>query len=160
MKKVLTFVLLFTLLSSMSLAMELKGKTGVGLRGSSFSVRKFISNNFAVDASVDYSSSTQTGVADSNYYGYSVGGLFAKEVFQDVLLEAGATLQGWSGFSAGTSYTGFSINPFVGAECFINEHFSVDGKVFIGYYGSEMTGTSRWTGTSLLNGNLGAHIYL
>lgn len=160
MKKVLTFLILFSLLSGMSMAMDLTGKTGIGLRADSLSIRRFISNNFALDLSLDYFAGTRTGQADNNNYDYALGGYWVKEVFKDVLFEAGATVEGWHGFDAGAYFNGVGFNPFVGAECFINEHFAVDGKIFITAYNSEMKGTARKTDTTSLSGNLGAHIYL
>jgi hypothetical protein len=154
-------LIMVSLLAGMSIAMDIKGKTGVGLRADGFSVRHFVNNSFGFDIGANYYNSTESGLTDSNNYNYSIGGFWAKEVFKDILLEAGATLQGWNGYNAikDLNYNGFGINPFIGAECFINEHFSLDGKVFIAAYGSQMEGTDRTTDTNVLNGNLGAHIY-
>lgn len=159
MKKVLMVLLLIPLLAGMAPAKNLAGKTGVGLRADGFSIRRFMNNNFALDVSAGYSSSTQSGQANSLNYDYALGGFFVREIYPNTLFEVGATLQGWHGFDAGAYYTGFSINPFIGAECFINDHFAIDGKVFLGDYGSEMMGTTRSTDISFLDGNLGAHLY-
>ena len=159
MKKVLMFVMLFSLLAGTSMAMDLAGKTGIGLRADSFSIRHFVNNNFAWDLGLGYDTSTKTGVSDSSEYVYSIGGYWVKEVYNNVLLESGVTLQGWSGIDAGAGFNGVGINPFIGGECFVNDHFAVDGKIFIAAYGSQMEGAVRQTSTSILDGNLGAHIY-
>jgi len=159
MKKVLLSLLIVSLLAGMSLAMDLTGKTGIGLRGDSLSVRKFFNNSFAVDLSVDFSSSTQIGTSESNGFNGSIGGFYVKEVFTNTLFESGVTLQGWQGKAAGADLTGFSVNPFVGAECFINDHFAVDGKVFIGVYSNEFIDGVQDTTFDFFRGNLGAHIY-
>ena len=161
MKKVLTALIVVLLLAGVSMAMDLKGKNGIGLRADNLSFRHFVNNSFGFDIGGNYFRSTQAGLTDSNNYNYSIGGFWVKEVYKDVLLEAGAALQGWHGYNAITdlNYNGVAINPFIGAECFINEHFAIDGKVFIAAYGSQMEGADRTTNTDLLGGNLGAHIY-
>jgi len=130
------------------------------LRADSFSVRHFICNNFGLDASISYTSSTKTGQADSNDSNYALGGFYVREIYPNTLFEAGATFQYWLGSDAGISYNGVSINPFIGAECFINDHVALDGKFFIGDFGNDMTGATRTTDLNFLGGNLGAHIYL
>jgi len=160
MRKVLTAMVLVSVLAGMSMALDLTGKTGIGLRASNFSIRHFVNNSFGLDIGVGYSSSTDTSApADSNASTYSLGGFYAKEIYQNTLFEVGATLQGWQGLYQGTYYNGLSINPFVGGECFINDHVSFDGKVFLGTYGSQMMGPVRTTSLDILSGNLGAHIY-
>jgi len=159
MKRMLMSLMIVLLMTGMSMAMDLTGKNGIGVRANNLSFRHFVNNNFGFDIGADYSNATLTGLADSNNYNYALGGFWAKEIYKDVLLEIGATVQGWHGFDSGVYYNGVSINPFVGAECFINEHFAVDGKVFIPVYGSQMSGITRSTNTSLFSGNLGAHIY-
>lgn len=160
MKRALMILFLVPLLAGMVPAQDLTGKTGVGLRADGFSIRRFVSNSFAFDASIDYINSTRSGQADSNTYDYALGGFYVREIFPNTLFEAGVTLQGWQGLDAGAYYNGVSINPFVGAECFINDHFALDGKIFLGDYGSEMEGATRSTDITFLDGNLGAHIYL
>ena len=161
MKKVLMSAIAVLLLAGISTAMDLTGKNGIGIRANNLSFRHFVNNSFGFDIGANYYRSTQDGLTDSNNYNYAIGGFWVKEVFKDVLLEAGATLQGWNGYNAITdlNYNGIGINPFIGAECFINEHFSVDGKVFIAAYASQMEGADRTTNTDFLGGNLGAHIY-
>lgn len=159
-KKAFAILFLVPLLSGMVMAMDLGGKIGVGLRADGFSIRKFVNNNFGLDFCANYSGSTQTGATDTKSYDYSVGGFWVKEVFTNTFFEVGATLQGWQGNDiAGSYYNGLSINPFVGAECFINDHVAIDGKIFLGLYSSEMNGATRATGIDFLSGNLGAHIY-
>jgi hypothetical protein len=160
MRKVGLLIVLVTLLAGMSMALDLSGKTGVGLRADTLSVRRFVNNNFAVDVSAFYSTGTKTGQADSYQYDYALGGFYAKEIFTNTLLEIGATLQGWQGKDAGQYFNGLGINPFIGGECFINNHVSLDGKVFIGAYSHETMNGGRTTSLDVLTGNLGAHIYL
>ncbi|MFA6431235.1 MAG: hypothetical protein WCV91_02490 [Candidatus Margulisiibacteriota bacterium] len=159
MKKLLLSLVLVSLVAGMSLSLELTGKTGFGLRADTFSIRRFVNNNFGVDLNAFYNGSTQSGQADSNLYSYALGGFYAREIYSNTLLEIGATLQGWQGSDAGANFNGLMLNPFVGAECFINDHFAIDGKIFLGAYGSAMQGAIRSTSISLLDGNLGAHIY-
>jgi len=160
MKKLLTTLVLVPFLAGMVMAMDLGGKLGIGLRADGFSIRKFVNNNIGLDLSANYDNSTQTGKSDTKNYDYSVGGFWVKEIYEKTFFEAGATLQGWQGNdNTGSFYNGLSINPFVGAECFINEHVSIDGKFFIGLYNSEMNGATRTTSLDFLSGNLGAHIY-
>lgn len=159
-RKMLAVLFLVPLLAGMVAAQDLAGKTGFGLRASSFSIRRFVTNNFGIDLGIDYLSRTlTTDPADSNRSNYSVGGFWVKEIFPNTLLEVGATLQGWQGSDAGTFFSALAINPFIGAECFINDHVSIDGKIFLGAYGSQIVGATRSTSLSILSGNLGAHIY-
>jgi hypothetical protein len=159
MKKVILLLVLVPLLAEMSLALDLGGKTGFGLRADTFSIRRFVNNNFGLDLSLSYAKSTESGLSDSNSYNYSLGGFYAREIFTNTLFEAGATLQGWQGSDAGDNYNGVGINPFIGGEVFINDHVSLDGKVFLGDYYCVMMGSTRVTRISALDGNLGAHIY-
>lgn len=160
MRLIAFFLLSALFFTGQALAFDLAGKCGFGLRSSAFSYRKFINNNWGIDLSAAYNSGTQSGQADSNQIDYAAGAFWVKEIFPNVLFEAGATLQQWQGTAAGTYYNGLSINPFIGGECFINDHFAVDFKIFVFDYYSQMTGPVRSTGTSLFDGNLGAHIYL
>lgn len=160
MRKAYLVLVLVTLAAGMSLALELGGKTGIGLRADGFSVRRFLNNSFGLDASLSYSGGTKTGQADSSGYNYALGGFYVKEIYPSTLLEIGASVQAWQGLDAGVYYNGLSFNPFIGGECFINDHVAVDGKVFLGVYGSEMMGAVRTTSLDVLSGNLGAHIYL
>ncbi len=159
MKKFVLAFIFISLLAGMSLAMDLTGKTGIGLRADSLSVRRFITNNFAIDISGDYNSSTLTGTSDSHSINGSIGGLYVKEVLTNVLFETGVTFQGWTGTDAGADAYGFSVNPFVGGECFVNDHFGIDGKVFVGVYSNQMDAGTRMTTLDFFRGNLGAHIY-
>ncbi|MFA5848215.1 MAG: hypothetical protein WC855_15100, partial [Thermodesulfovibrionales bacterium] len=78
----------------------------------------------------------------------------------NTLLEIGVNVLGWQGYDAGTFYSGLELDPFIGAECFINDHVGLDGKVFFGAYSSQMEAGSRSTALNVLTGELGAHIYL
>ncbi|MCX5750450.1 MAG: hypothetical protein NT099_02070 [Candidatus Saganbacteria bacterium] len=160
-KKALAVLFLVTLLAGMVEAQDLAGKVGIGLRADTFSIRKFVSNNLGLDVFAGYVGSTRTGQTDANMLGYGLGGFYANEIYKDVLLEAGAVLHGWQGIdgTTGNSYTGAAIIPFIGAECFINSHFSLDGQVELGAYGCTMMGNTRSTSLNVLTGSLGAHIY-
>lgn len=160
MKKACLLLLLVTLLAGMSLALELGGKIGVGLRATSFSIRRFLNNNIGFDLSAFYSSSTQTGQADSNISNLSLGGFYVREVYPNTLLEIGATLQNNQGSSAGVFFNRVGFNPFIGGEVFINDHVALDGKIFTGAYFSQMSAAgTRMTFFDFLTGNLGAHLY-
>jgi hypothetical protein len=160
MKKACLLLVLVTLLAGMSLALELGGKTGLGLQESGFSVRHFVNNNLGFDVAASYYGRTRTGQSDSNEYDYSLGCFMAREIFSNTLLEYGAMVQGWQGSDAGTFYSGLELDPFIGAECFINDHAALDGKVYFGAYSSDMEGGARATSLHLLTGSLNAHIYL
>ncbi|MFA4844299.1 MAG: hypothetical protein WC632_05035 [Candidatus Margulisiibacteriota bacterium] len=159
MKKACLLLLLVTLLAGTSLALELGGKTGVGLRATSLSVRGFVNNNFGLDLSVFYSNSTQSGQADSNIDNLALGLFYVREVYPNTLLEIGTTVQDNQGSSAGVSFDRVAFNPFVGGEVFINDHVALDGKVFFATYLSQMSAGSRTTWLYFLNSNLGVHIY-
>ena len=160
-RKALTVLFLIPLLAGMVMAMDLGGKLGIGLRADTFSIRKFVNNNLGLDVFAGYGTSTKTGQTDASTLGYGVGGFYAKEIYQNVLLEAGASLHGWQGINGltGNYFDGFAIIPFIGAECFINDNVSFDGKVELGAYGSGMSAGTRSTSLNVLAGNLGAHIY-
>jgi hypothetical protein len=161
MKKVLVLLVMALLLAGVSPAMELGGKTGFGLRADSFSIRRFINNNWAVDLSGFYANSSKTGQADSNQITGALGAFYVKEIYPNTLLEVGATIQNDQGNAAGVFFNSLSLNPFIGGEAFINDHVSLDGKVLIGAYSSEMSPSNvRTTSFDVLTGNLGAHIYL
>jgi len=161
MKKALVLLVMVLLLAGVSLAMELGGKTGFGLRADSFSVRRFINNSFACEVGGYYANSSKTGQADSNQISAFLSGFYVREIYPNTLLEAGASLQNDQGNDAGVFFNSLSLNPFVGAEVFINDHVALDGKLFIGAYSSAMSPNSvRSTSFDLLTGNLGAHIYL
>jgi hypothetical protein len=160
MKKACLLLALVTLLSGMSLALELGNKIGVGLRATNFSVRYFVNNNLGLDLGGSYSNSSQTGQADSNMTTVSLGGFYVREVYPNTLLEIGATLQDDQGNSTGVFFGRLGFNPFIGGEVFINDHVSLDGKAFLGAYSSQMSASgTRATYLNILTGNLGAHIY-
>ncbi len=160
-RKALAVLFLVPLLAGMVVAQDLAGMWGIGLRSDTFSIRKFVNNNLGVDLSFGYSSSTQTGQVDANVSGYALSGFYVKEVYPNVLLEAGAGLHGWQGINGttGNYFSGGAIVPFVGAESFINSHISLDGKIYLGAYGSGMMAGTRSTSFDILTGSLGAHIY-
>jgi hypothetical protein len=161
MKKACLLLVLVTLLAGLALALELGGKTGVGLRATSFSVRRFVNNNFGIDISASYSGSTLTGQADSSAGSLALGGFWAREIYPNTLLEIGATVQDTQGSNAGDFTNRLGINPFIGGEVFVNDHLALDGKLFIGSYLSQMAASGiRRTYLEILTGNLGAHIYL
>jgi len=154
-------LVLVALLAGVSLAMELGGKTGFGLRADSFSVRRFFNNSCAVDLGGFYANSAKTGQGDSNQISVFLSGFYVREIYPGTLLEAGAAIQNDQGSEAGVFFNSLSLNPFVGGEVFINDHVSLDGKVFFGAYSSAMSpGSIRTTSFDILTGNLGAHIYL
>jgi len=159
MKKLTALVALLIGLAGMAAALEMTDRVGVGLRADFLTVRRFVSNNFAFDVTGGYSKFTTAGLADSDQSSYGFGCFYANEVYPNTLLEIGAGLQGWSGSDKGTPYTGLSINPFVGAEHFVSDHFAVDFKVFFAAYSSQIEAGTRSTNFTFLNGNLGAHVY-
>jgi hypothetical protein len=159
MKKMTALAVLLMVLAGMAAALELTDRVGIGLRADYLTVRRFVSNNFAFDVTGGYSKLTTSGLADSDQTSYGFGCLYANEVYPNTLLEFGAGLQGWSGNDKGTPYTGLSLNPFVGAEHFVSDHFAVDFKVFFAGYSSQIENGTRSTSFTFLNGNLGAHVY-
>jgi hypothetical protein len=161
MKKTLVLLVMVALLAGVSMAMELGGKTGFGLRAGSFSVRRFINNSCAVELGGYYANASKTGQADSNQISAFLSGFYAKEIYPNTLLEIGAAIQNDQGNEAGVFFNSLSLNPFIGGEVFINDHVALDGKLFIGAYSSAMSpGNVRTTSFDALTGNLGAHIYL
>lgn len=161
MKKLLLSLVLVSLVAGLCSATELAGKMGLGARNGSFAVRKFFNNNFAGDIYLDYRSGTQSGATDDNYYSAAVAPMFVREIADKTLLQYGATLGGYKGVtSAGVSYSGLHINPFVGGEYLMGDNFGFDFKVILFGYLSEMAGATRSTTFTGLATSWGAHIYL
>jgi len=155
-------VVLFTLaaMSGSAFALDMKGKTGVGLRNDSFEVRHFLSNSWAVNAGGNYSYSKPDNAGVSDSYDLMLGGFWAKEIYTDILLEAGAVFTFAPGRNAGATDKFYGLNPFIGAEIMIKDHFGFDFKVIPVSFQRYDDGSGVTTKSfGSMAGSLGAHIY-
>lgn len=158
-KKVILILVSVAVFSASAFATELGGKVGLGVRLTAFTTRLFFGNNFAGELSMNYSSTTATGLSDSNQLAMGVGGMYVNEIYDLVLLEIGLGVAFMTGKSFGIDMTGYEIAPFVGFEYLIAERFGVDFKIFPFAYTSATGGGSTATQITALNANMGAHIY-
>ncbi|MBN3033939.1 MAG: hypothetical protein JW873_07615 [Candidatus Saganbacteria bacterium] len=159
MKKITALLCLSLMLAGMAAALELTDRVGFGLRANYFTLRRYVSNNFGFEVIGGYSKTTREGQPDSDESNYGFGLFYCNEVHPGTLLQAGAAVQGWQGKDSGTAYTGLALNPFIGAEHFVTDHFAADFKVFPAAYSSQLYGGVRTTTVSLLSGSLGMHVY-
>jgi len=160
MRKLALALVAVAALSGSAFAVDMAGKTGLGIRSDSFDVRHFVSNSFAMDigGSYTYAESDSTGISDA--YDLMLGGFWNHEIYPDIMLQAGALLLYSPGRNGGVTDKFYGINPLVGGEIIIKDHFGFDFKVIPFAFQRYDDGSGSSTKTVMaLTGSVGAHIY-
>jgi|GEM_PF-3568073 len=160
MRKLAIVLVAVAALSGSAFAVDMAGKTGVGIRSDSLDVRHFVTNSLALDvgAKYTYSEPSNAGVSDS--YDLMLGGFWNHEIYADVMLQTGALFLFSPGRNSGVTDKFYGINPFIGAEVMIKDHFGFDFKVIPFAFQRYDDGSGVTTKTILsLAGSVGAHVY-
>ena len=160
MRKLAFVLVAIATLSSSAFAVDMAGKTGLGLRNDSFEARHFLSNSWAVNAGGNYTCSNPSNDSISDSYEIMFGGFWNKEIYTDILLQAGAVFTFTPGRNAGRTDKSYGLNPFIGSEIIIKEHFGFDFKVIP--FGFQRYDNGSGVSTKFISslvGSVGAHIY-
>lgn len=159
MKKVMIAVVLSMICSGIGSAQSMAGKLGVGLRNTTFDVRYFVTNNIGVHAGTSMNFTKPSSGSKSSEYVYDLGGFYSKEITDGLLFQTGMTVTYDGGKDAGTKFTSWAYNPFLGAEFVYKGRFGLDFKVIpIQYVDNREKGrnSTSWAGGY---GSFGAHLY-
>lgn len=105
-----------------------------------------------------YIETDNTGISDG--YDLMLDGLWNHEIYPGIMLQAGALFLFSPGRNDGVTDKFYGMNPFVGGEVLIKNHFGFDFKVIPFAFQRYDNGSGVSTKTIMaLTGSAAAHIY-